>query len=226
MGEYGPARLKWLGLVFGAALSANAGFVNAVFLGSLFNPVSHATGSLADVSAAVMAGDARGLILVAVVVLAFLGGAVAAGAMLARPLHRGRRYGTAMLLQAGMLASAPLVIAAEFLTAGATLGAAAAGLQNGMSSNYRGMTIRTSHMTGTLTDLGVFLGRRDHRTAGLWRVGLLIMTLVAFVTGGAIGAFWSGEVDIYALWASALCCALIGLGSVAYQHRQKSTVRA
>ncbi len=123
-------------------------------------------------------------------------------------------------------ATAPLVIAAEFVTAGATLGAAAAGLQNGMSSNYRGMTIRTSHMTGTLTDLGVCLGRRDHRTGQLWKGGLLSITLVAFVTGGVLGAFWSGEVDIYALWASALCCALIGLGSVVQRHRQNSTTNA
>lgn len=223
MGENGPS-LKWFGLVFGAVLSANAGFVNAVFLGSLFNPVSHATGSLAEVSSAVMAGDARGLVLLAVVVLAFFGGAVVAGAMLGRPLRRGRRYGAAMLLQSVMLATAPLVIAAEFLTAGATLGAAAAGLQNGMSSNYRGMTIRTSHMTGTLTDLGVFLGRRDHRNAGGWKGGLLITTLVAFVAGGVVGAFWSGEVDIYALWAAALCCALIGLGSAVYRHRQRSAI--
>lgn len=165
----GGSRMKWFGLVFGAMLSANAGFVNAVFLGSLFNPVSHATGSLAQVSSAVLAGDARGLVLLAVVVLAFFGGAVLAGVMLARPLHKGRRYGAALLLQAVLLAVAPLVVAAEFLTAGATLGAAAAGLQNGMSSNYRGMTIRTSHMTGTLTDLGVFLGRRDHRTGDRWK---------------------------------------------------------
>lgn len=226
MGKSGLSRLQGLGLVFGAVLSANAGFVNAVFLGSLFNPVSHATGSLAEVSAAVMAGDARSLALLAVVVLAFVGGAMVAGAMLARPLDRGRRYGSAMLLQAGLLAMAPLVIAAEFVTAGATLGAAAAGLQNGMSSNYRGMTIRTSHMTGTLTDLGVFLGRRDHRAGELWKGGLLVLTLVGFVSGGVVGAFWSGEVDIYALWASALCCALIGLGSVLHRHHQNRTTNA
>lgn len=220
MAASGSSRMKWFGLVFGAILSGNAGFVNAVFLGSLFNPVSHATGSLAQVSSAVMAGDAQGLVLLAVVVLAFFGGAVLAGVMLARPLRRGRRYGGALLLQAVLLAVAPLVVAAEFLTAGATLGAAAAGLQNGMTSNYRGMTIRTSHMTGTLTDLGVFLGRRDHRNGDRWKGGLLVATLMSFVTGGVVGGLWSGEADVYALWASALCCAVLGSAYMIYRHRQ------
>lgn len=44
----------------------------------------------------------------------------------------------------------------------AGLAAAALGLQNGLTSSFHGMAIRTTHFTGTVTDLGLMLGR-SHR---------------------------------------------------------------
>lgn len=225
MSENGETRRGWLVLV-GAVLSANAGFINAVFLLSLVNPVSHATGSLSEIAMSITAGDIRGLALMAVILVGFFGGAMAGGTMLGRPFGTGRRYGVALLVQAALLAVAPVVVTAERVIVGAALGAAATGLQNAMSSNYRGMAVRTSHMTGTLTDLGVFLGRGDHRKNGQrWKGHLLASTLVTFIVGGGLGAYGAGEVDIYALWAPAACCTVLGLTYGLYRHRQHRTTR-
>lgn len=213
-------RLKRLAAVVGALLAANAGFINAAFLVSLVNPVTHVTGSLSNVGASVRAGDAQGIGLLALIVLAFFGGAMTAGALLGRPLATGRRYGAALLMQAALLAVAPLFVVADSVGFGAGLGAAATGLQNGMSSNYRGVALRTSHMTGTLTDLGVLIGRRGHRDGERWKGRLLATTLATFVTGGALGGIWSSHVGIYALWAPAMCCAVLGLAYLLYRHRQ------
>ncbi|WP_418303053.1 DUF1275 family protein [Mycobacterium intracellulare] len=55
-----------------------------------------------------------------------------------------------------MLGEAALLVAATARTrwVKALLAAAACGLQNGMTSNFRGMAIRTTHFTGTMTDSG------------------------------------------------------------------------
>lgn len=216
----GETRPKRLALFAGALLSANAGFINAAFLVALFNPVSHVTGSLSHLGASVRAGEAQGIGELVVVLVAFFGGAVAAGAMLRRPLATGRRYGAALLIQSVFLAVAPLLVAEELAGLGAAMGAAATGLQNGMSSNYRGVALRTSHMTGTMTDLGVFLGGRGYRGADRWKGALLATTLAMFVTGGALGGVWAGCHGIYALWAPAACCAVLGTVYVLYRHHQ------
>lgn len=217
----GVTRLKRLALFAGAVLSANAGFINAAFLVALFNPVSHVTGSLSNVGASVFAGGVKGVRDLVMIVLAFFGGATAAGAMLRRPLATGRRYGAALLIQSAFLGVAPVLVAEEFVVLGAAMGAAATGLQNGMSSNYRGVALRTSHMTGTLTDLGVFIGRKGHRGSDRWKGGLLLITLVMFVLGGVLGGVGASREDIHALWVPAVCCAALGLVYVLYRHRQQ-----
>lgn len=216
----GETRLKRFAVIAGALLSANAGFINAAFLVALFNPVSHVTGSLSNVAASVREGDAQGIGVLAMIVLAFFGGAIAAGAMLRRPLVTGRRYGAALLIQSAFLAVTPFLVAEEFAGIGAAMGAAATGLQNGMTSNYRGVALRTSHMTGTLTDLGVFVGRRGHRHDDRWKGGLLAVTLVMFVIGGAVGGVWAGVAGIHSLWVPSVCCAALGLVYLLYRHQQ------
>ena len=216
----GETRLKRLALFAGALLSANAGFINAAFLVALFNPVSHVTGSLSNVGASVRAGEAQGIGDLVMILTAFFAGAMAAGAMLRRPVATGRRYGAALVIQSVFLAVAPVLVAEEFVGLGAAMGAAATGLQNGMSSNYRGVALRTSHMTGTMTDLGVFVGRKGYRAADRWKGGLLATTLAMFVLGGALGGVWASFDGIYALWAPAVCCAALGLVYVLYRHRQ------
>jgi len=216
----GETRLKRLAVVAGALLSANAGFINAAFLVALFNPVSHVTGSLSNVGASVRTGDAQGVGLLVMIVLAFFGGAMAAGAMLRRLLATGRRYGVALLIQSAFLAVSPFLVAEEFVGLGAAAGAAATGLQNGMTSNYRGAALRTSHMTGTLTDLGVFVGRKGHRHEDRWKGGLLAVTLTMFVTGGAAGGVLASVEGIYSLLVPAVCCALLGAVYLLYRHQQ------
>lgn len=71
-----------------------------------------------------------------------------------------------------------------------------AGLQNGMFVFYRGMVIRTTHITGTLTDLGLSLGRYFKRKQYVYLVkskvllGLLVFYLCGSLMVGLI-YFWT-----------------------------------
>lgn len=216
-------RLRRFVVLAAAVLAGVAGFVNSVFLTSLMSPVSHVTGSLSQSSTEIPAGDLSSLGGLAAILCAFFVGAVGAGLMLgAKSWATGRRYGWALLAEAALLAAAPLVGTEQSLLVAMMLAAAACGLQNGMFSNYRGMVLRTSHMTGTLTDLGVLLGRHvGARDGQVWRGMLLAATLVTFVVGGLAGAYTATAAGIHALWLVALVCAALGLGYALYRHRHR-----
>lgn len=67
--------------------------------------------------------------------------------------------------------------------------ACACGLQNAMVSTYSGTVIRTTHVSGMFTDLGIFLG---HALRGVpvdvRRLRLCGVVICGFLCGGIVGA--------------------------------------
>jgi uncharacterized membrane protein YoaK (UPF0700 family) len=72
--------------------------------------------------------------------------------------------------------------------------AIANGIQNGVSSMYSANLLRTSHLTGTTTDIGLFLGMaiRGNRTNN-WKLYILIGLAVSFWLG-SISGFLASQV--------------------------------
>ena len=68
------------------------------------------------------------------------------------------------------------------------LAAGASGVQNAMASTYANLVLRTTHITGVATDLGLLLGRllRTGRVE-IWKLGLSVTLLVGFMGGGLAG---------------------------------------
>ena len=102
------------------------------------------------------------------------------------------------------------------------LAAAALGLQNGLSSSIRGVTIRTTHFTGTITDLGLMLGRSRRHGIEKWKVAVLTMTLLLFIVGGAAGLLLGARLHGYALIIPAAACGAVAVASVLHDrvHRE------
>ncbi|CAF1188152.1 unnamed protein product [Rotaria sp. Silwood1] len=68
----------------------------------------------------------------------------------------------------------------------------ACGLQNGMCTTFSGAVIRTTHMTGVLTDIGLVLGQAlfcSRTRKHLWKLKVLIPLYGAFCLGGVSGWF-------------------------------------
>ena len=66
--------------------------------------------------------------------------------------------------------------------------AMACGLQNAMSSSYCGLMIRTTHVTGMMTDIGVMIGHWiRHRQIEGWKLRFLMMVVTAFGVGCWLG---------------------------------------
>mmetsp|Transcript_14160 Transcript_14160/g.30773 ORF Transcript_14160/g.30773 Transcript_14160/m.30773 type:complete len:418 (+) Transcript_14160:228-1481(+) len=74
------------------------------------------------------------------------------------------------------------------------------GIQNGVSSMYSANLLRTSHMTGTTTDIGLFVGMalRGNRTNN-WKLYILIGLAISFWTGSIAGFFASQDKRQYSL---------------------------
>ena len=74
-------------------------------------------------------------------------------------LKLGRRYGVALCIESGVLFLALWVLLQGY-TSGQYFASAACGLQNAMITTYCGAIIRTTHMSGIITDLGIMIGAR------------------------------------------------------------------
>lgn len=123
------------------------------------------------------------------IILSFVLGAAVSGYLIGnQSLKLGRRYGVALLLVASLL-----VLAMYFLMHGNNLGhylaSGACGLQNAMTSAFSGALVRTTHVTGLFTDLGISIGLWFRGQKADKRRVILYLTLISgFVSGGVVGA--------------------------------------
>lgn len=187
------ARLPSWALHGGALLATVAGMVNAVgWLGLYHQAVTHMTGTATLLGIAAARQDAGQVLHFGVMLVAFVAGCAASGFIVGdSTLRLGRRYGVALALESLLLfAAVPVLLAGH--EGGLWLVAAAAGLQNAMAATFSGAVVRTTHMSGIITDLGTFLGqwargdRVDRR-----RVTLYLALLGGFLVGGVLATwFW------------------------------------
>lgn len=195
-------------------LAAVAGDVNATGFFAVGVHTSHMTGNTATVGEMLASGQWELAKAAVRMVFAFFLGAMAAALLLDAARHRPRgRHAAALLLEAGMLAAVaawlslhPTGAREPTLVWGLCF---AMGLQNALVTRVSGAVVRTSHMTGILTDIGIETvrmgtwvrdGARGQGVRGLWkmlralpsavqfeRVRLHVGLWLAFVCGGTLG---------------------------------------
>ena len=216
-------RWVWVGA---GLLACVAGMVNVVgYLSFEQQAVTHLTGTTTLLGEAVAKRDLHAISRLAGVALAFMAGAALSGMIVQdSTLRLGRRYGVALVLESLLLfAAIPLFMQGRL--AGALLAAMACGLQNAMATTYSGAVIRTSHLSGMFTDLGIGLG---HALRGmpLQKRRLLLCGLIisGFFTGAVLGALLFVRFGYAALAVPATITGSIGLGYAA--HRQLQLRRA
>ena len=200
-------------LLGGLMLTTVAGFVNTVVLAEASLAATHVTGSLSRLSADLGTGRADDAFRVLAVLGAFAIGAMVSGLLIVgTTLRIGRRYGMVTVLEGIALVAAALVIDNRPF-AGVSIAAFAAGMQNAMASSYGGLIVRTTHVTGILTDIGFLLGQRLRGTrAPGWKLALLAALLVAFFAGGVAGAIGYTIAESASLFAPALVLIIAGGG--------------
>jgi uncharacterized membrane protein YoaK (UPF0700 family) len=195
----------------GLILAFNAGAINAGGFLMLHQYTSHMTGFASEFADGLALGDARLILNAAGALIAFVtGSAVTAILVNWARQHRMRPiYAPPLLLEALLLLSFGVLGGTSALFTRMTpfavpvtvlLLSFVMGLQNAMVSKTSGGVIRTTHMTGNITDFGMELGKalywnrqgpeRDellvrHDRLRMRRAGSLI---AMFIGGGYIGA--------------------------------------
>ena len=210
---------RWV-LAGGALLAFIAGIINATgFLGVQHQGITHLTGTTTLLGIALGEHDGAGALHFTALIGAFMAGCVISGTIIQdSTLRLGRRYGVVLALEAILLVLAvPLLTHAD--AAGDYLASAACGLQNAMVSTYSGAVLRTTHFSGTLTDLGIFLG---HRLRGLpvdaRRVRLLLALVLSFLLGATAGAWLFHTIAYRALYIPAALTGATGIAYAIYRH--------
>lgn len=207
----------------GATLAIIAGYINVVMLGFFAEPVSHMSGPVSRLSRDVAMIDSQDMIVTAGILAGFLAGAMLSGMLIGvASLRAGRRYGGVLMLQGAILACATW-LALEEMPLAVPLAAMACGLQNAMASSYRGLVLRTTHVTGIVTDIGVLIGQRlRRRKIRVWKLWLLLTLLISFFLGGVAGTLMFYAIGMQALAVASLACFVIGGSYVVVQHRRIS----
>jgi len=214
----------------GFVLTLIAGAINAVgFLGQHHQALSHMTGSVTVLGLELARANYGAAFHALAILAAFFTGCLISGVTISQSsLRLGRRYGVALSLEAFALFSAVF-----FLRHGASLGdylaALACGLQNAMVTTYSGSTMRTTHMTGMVTDLGIACGHLIRGTPVDWfRFRIYGFLFLGFFAGGVVGTFGYGHFGYDTLLFPAVLSGITGVGYTLvkhYEHRRHPTRR-
>lgn len=211
-------RWVWSGA---SALSFIAGIVNVVgLLGFEHQAITHLTGTTSLLAASVVAMNTRTVLHLAAAVLSFVLGTILSGYLIQDgALQLGRRYGVALLLECALLC-----LAVPFLQRNYGFGLYAAscacGLQNAMASTYSGAVVRTTHLSGMFTDLGILIGQslRGLPIDGR-RLWLCLCVIGGFFCGGVAGAVGFRTLQFATLFIPAALTALTAMTYWVYRRR-------
>ncbi|HEV2693912.1 MAG TPA: YoaK family protein [Verrucomicrobiae bacterium] len=202
-----------------------AGIVNVIgLLGFSHQTVSHLTGNTSMLAAAIATGDIPAAGQFGMVIGSFLVGAVCSGFIIQNStLQLGHRYGVTMLLEALFLCAAVPWLKHESVY-GIYCLACACGLQNAMVSTYSGTVVRTTHVSGMFTDLGIFMG---HTLRGLpvdpKRLQMCCLVISGFLCGGLAGASGYHFFGYACLLIPAGITATASIAYEIYQFRNKTS---
>jgi uncharacterized membrane protein YoaK (UPF0700 family) len=196
-------------------LASVAGAVNAMGFVALGAHASHMSGNMATLGESLAQGHWAAARLPAQLMGLFVAGAFSATALLDASRHRAKgRHVSALLLEAAVLAGVGVGMArgtgpgARELLWGLAF---AMGLQNALVTRLSGAVVRTTHVTGLLTDIGIQLvqmlawvrdGLKGEGAPGVFqrlrdlpsavqfeRTRLHLGLALAFLTGSTLGPY-------------------------------------
>lgn len=226
----------------GYILAIVAGAVNAGGFMAIGFYTSHMTGIVSSMSYDFALGNFKLVLTALSAWLAFLFGAATSETLInlarRRRLKLGSQYALPLLLESGLLllfglagscmASMPSLIAPVTVL----LLCFIMGLQNAIITTMSGAAIRTTHITGMSTDIGIELGKlfyynreNDQRTATMLvranRTKLkLHLKLVGFyLVGGVVGVLGFQRIGYSTTIVLAITVALLAIGPILYDMR-------
>ncbi len=171
----------------GCILAFGASFLNTGFLLSAGTSVSHLTGDIARIGSGLSSlnhADEGLLIKVTLASLGFISGATISGFLLHHPtLEISKPYGR-ILSTLGLCLLAAHYAHPSLPLLSIIIASAVCGAQNALANRYRGVVLRTTHLTGLFTDFGIHLGMkfRGHAIEP-WKLLIPLWITLSFLLG-------------------------------------------
>lgn len=199
-------------VMLSALLSLTAGFVNIIGFSTFLVFTTNITGHVAQLSEKVAMGDYSGARMFGLWLLAFLLGAFSSS-LAVTLIGRSKRtaYTYPLLAEIFILAfvmvatpkSNDLTVVDVEVLAGSLL--FAMGMQNAMVSIISGSVVRTTHLTGMFTDLGIELStlitHKENRKEVLkYKVNLRLVIIFFFIFGCISGGFLYKDLKMNTFW--------------------------
>ncbi|WP_158967858.1 YoaK family protein [Paraglaciecola sp. L3A3] len=202
-------------------LALVAGLVNAIgLLGFKHQSISHLSGTATLVGTGFLNSSFIDVLHLALVLFSFLIGSMISGYFLSSgSLKLGRNYSGLLYLEGAFL-----FISVYFLSKDSAHGhyfaSAACGLQNALVTTFSGAVIRTTHVTGIFTDLGIMLGAKLRGEEFDKRKALLFLLIIAgFISGGTVGAYLFTLLQFQGLFIPAGICLLLAFSYSVYSRK-------
>ena len=203
-----------------------AGHVNSVMLMAFGLPVSQMTGMASHLSEGIALTSPPVVVTALIILAGFVSGATLSGLLIGRrPFPASPRYAWGLGLESLLLAAAVMCVVMNLATAALAAAAIACGLQNALVASYRGLLIRTTHVTGIATDLGVYVARLIRRRGWPWQGWLLVTLLGGYVAGGTMAVLVQGPLGTAnnLLLPTAASAVIAGIDAV-YQRQRRRPV--
>jgi uncharacterized membrane protein YoaK (UPF0700 family) len=191
----------------GLVLAFVAGAANAGGFLAVHQYTSHMTGIVSAMADHLALGAYRDYLTGFGALLSFIAGSACTAIMVIYARNRKMHseyalpllFEAALLLGFGILGDRLAEIAGLFVPLTVMLLSFIMGLQNAVITKLSRAEIRTTHVTGLVTDIGIELGklaywrtprpRQGHAPFNLERLRVLMLLAVCFFTGGVIGAW-------------------------------------
>jgi uncharacterized membrane protein YoaK (UPF0700 family) len=194
-------------IVFGGCVLAfGASFLNTGFILNTGTSVSHLTGDIAKIGSGLStfgSGNGFHIVNVATATLGFISGATISGFLLHHPtIEITMPYGR-ILSALGICLVGAHFAHWDYPLLAIAIASAVCGAQNALASRYRGLILRTTHLTGIFTDLGIHLGMkiRGHDIEA-WKLLIPICITLSFLVGAvSSSALILRDQDNWILWA-------------------------
>ncbi|MFT4900902.1 MAG: uncharacterized membrane protein YoaK (UPF0700 family) [Lentimonas sp.] len=174
-------------VIGGCLLAFGASFLNTGFILSTGTSVSHLTGDIARIGSGLSTlrnVDGFNIVNVTTATFGFILGAIISGFLLHHPtIEMSKPYGR-ILSALGISLAAAHYSYTNFPVLSIAIASAVCGAQNALASRYRGVVLRTTHLTGLFTDFGIHLGMklRGHAIEG-WKLLIPIFITFSFLLG-------------------------------------------
>ena len=216
-------RLAW-------SLAAIAGALNTAgfYAAGLYS--SNMTGNVSSVADALALGDAAAAATYLTLVTSFIAGAAASALLInaGRRRHNPAIYAFSILAEALLLAA---LASADLWLAGHLRGLLLAyglsflmGLQNAVVTRISNARVRTTHVTGMVTDIGIELGNladlawhragRGQSEYNRSKLRLHGFTVLSFLAGGVLGILAYRQAGPYFLFGTAALLLLLALPGI------------